>query len=202
MAEESSSNTDVFVYTEGAIVPEDVLRVRVHPSVTIIPEEAFYKRQMLEAVELCEGLLEIGKKAFMECVVLTKITIPSSVIIIHESAFEKCSGLYNLKFFEGSLREIGDCAFNHCISLKRICLPNSIEHIGDVAFNGCPIIHFRTPSLVTTISEGLFSNCTNLFSVELPEDVTQIDFAAFCCASEEECLPLRNIAIPWDTNVG
>ena len=37
---ESSSNTEVFVYTEGAVVPEDVVCVRVHPSVTIIPEDA------------------------------------------------------------------------------------------------------------------------------------------------------------------
>ena len=41
MAEESSSNSEVFVYTEGAVVPEDVVRVSVHPSITIIPEEAF-----------------------------------------------------------------------------------------------------------------------------------------------------------------
>jgi len=36
----SSTNTNgVFVYTEGAAVPLDVVRARVHPSVTIIPED-------------------------------------------------------------------------------------------------------------------------------------------------------------------
>ena len=196
MAEESR----VFVYTEGAIVPEDVVCVRLHPSITIIPEEAFYKRENLEAVELCEGLLEIGKKAFMECDVLTKISIPSTVTIIRERAFDKCSRLNRVKFLEGgSLREVGDHAFNHCISLKSIRLPDSIEIIGDVAFNGCPIIHFRTPSLVTRLSEGMFYCCTNLFSIELPEDVTQIDYAAFC-GLEEEYLTLRNIAIPRDAD--
>ena len=53
MAEES--NVDVFVYTEGALVPEDVVRVRVHPSVTVIPGNAFYMRQQLEEVELWMG---------------------------------------------------------------------------------------------------------------------------------------------------
>jgi len=57
MADDSSTNnnTEVFIYTEGAVVPQDVVRVRVHPSVTIIPEKAFQKRHKLEAVELCEG---------------------------------------------------------------------------------------------------------------------------------------------------
>ncbi len=32
----------VFVYTgEGCIVPRDVVRARVHPSVSVIPDEAF-----------------------------------------------------------------------------------------------------------------------------------------------------------------
>ena len=45
MAEEG--NTELFIYTQGALVPEDVVRVRVHPSVTVIPGNAFYMRQQL-----------------------------------------------------------------------------------------------------------------------------------------------------------
>ena len=52
----------VFVYTGpgGDIVPRDVVRVRVDPSVTSIPARAFYKRKQLAELELCEGLVEIG----------------------------------------------------------------------------------------------------------------------------------------------
>ena len=68
MAEDSNNNdAEVFIYTEGSVVPDDAVRILVHPSVTIISEEAFYKRRKLEEVELCKGLLEVGKKAFMEC---------------------------------------------------------------------------------------------------------------------------------------
>ena len=36
----------VFVYMgEGAVVPEDVVRVRVDPTVLVIPEEAFSHRK-------------------------------------------------------------------------------------------------------------------------------------------------------------
>ena len=43
--------TDVFVYTgigEGAIVPEDVVRVRIDPSVLVLPGHAFSYRLQLK----------------------------------------------------------------------------------------------------------------------------------------------------------
>ena len=33
------------------LVPQDAVRVRVHPSVTVIPEKAFYECKKLEEVE-------------------------------------------------------------------------------------------------------------------------------------------------------
>jgi hypothetical protein len=55
-------DAEVFNYTgAGAEVPDDVVRVRVDPSVTSIPAEAFDERHKLAEVELCEGLVEIGE---------------------------------------------------------------------------------------------------------------------------------------------
>jgi hypothetical protein len=60
---------DVFVYTGngGEIVPPDVRRVLVDPSVTSIPAEAFQPCKKLAEVELCEGLVEIGELSFGYC---------------------------------------------------------------------------------------------------------------------------------------
>ena len=43
------TNAEVFVYTgEGGIaVPQNVVRVRVDPSVTSIPDQAFYQRKQM-----------------------------------------------------------------------------------------------------------------------------------------------------------
>ena len=112
---ESISSTEVFVYTQGVVVPEDIVRVLVHPSITIIPEEAFYKRQKLKQV--LDGLLEIGKKAFSECNAMKRIAIPSTVTIIHESAFADCSYLQEIELCEG-LREIRREAFSCCHHLN------------------------------------------------------------------------------------
>ena len=85
-----STNAEVFVYTGevGAVVPQDVERVRVDPSVTSIPDNAFYQRQRLTEVELCEGLVEIGEGAFECCDhSITKINIPTSLRRINDEAF-------------------------------------------------------------------------------------------------------------------
>ena len=58
---------EVFVYTgEGgaAAVPLNGVRVRVDPSVTSIPANAFNERTKLIEVELCEGIVEIGFRSF------------------------------------------------------------------------------------------------------------------------------------------
>jgi hypothetical protein len=58
-------DTEVFVYTGpgGDDVPQDVVRVRIDPSDTSIsiPAYAFNKCTKLAEVELCEGLVEIGR---------------------------------------------------------------------------------------------------------------------------------------------
>ena len=65
----NSAGAEVFVYTGagGAEVPYNVVRVRVDPSVTSIPANAFEGRKRLAEVELCEGLVEIGNFSFRWC---------------------------------------------------------------------------------------------------------------------------------------
>ena len=71
MAANDVGNNEVFVYMGGegggGRVPRDVVRARVHPSVTRISAEAFQYCIKLVEVKLCEGLLEIGLGAFRGC---------------------------------------------------------------------------------------------------------------------------------------
>ena len=63
----------VYMGDERERVPRDVVRARVHPSVTRISGEAFVDCIKLVEVELCEGLLEIGMGAFRGCNALKTI---------------------------------------------------------------------------------------------------------------------------------
>jgi hypothetical protein len=165
----SNANAEVFVYTGegGAAVPRDVVRVRVDPSVALIPARAFYERTKLAEVELCEGLVEIGERSFMWCdQSITKINIPTSLRRIRDDALH------------GSLR----CP---------IRLHDGIESIGAGAFTACIFTNFRVPPLITVIPGSVFSGCYSMFSLELSEIVTGIGNYAFY-----NSYSLRNVAFP------
>ena len=213
------SSAEVFVYMGGDMVlPDDVVRVRVHPSVTVIPERAFKERFQLEEIELCDGLLEIGEFTFESCKSLRHIKIPSTVTTISWCSFSNCEKLETIQLNEG-LQDIGDYAFFQCKSLKaatipstvrtigesalyktklsHINLPDGIESIGGRAFRYSKLLNFRMPQSITTISGGLFDTCESLFSVELSESTTQIGGVAF-----DLCHSLRNIALPISAEIG
>ena len=199
------------------IVPQDVVRVRVHPSVTVIPDDSFSRRGKLEEVEFCEGLLEIGKGAFHACTSLKGIKIPSTVTVICGRAFVYCSGLEEVELSEG-LQEIREAAFFSCYRLKNIAIPTTVQQIGEAAFEEVPLQSIklpdglenigpsafyycsftscRIPPLITTIPEAMFGGIRCMFSLELSENITKIDQNTFGCNNS-----LRNLAIPPDSEI-
>ena len=216
----ANNNDEVFEYMGGdMVVPDDVVRAQVHPSITVIPEKAFYKCKKLEEIDLCEGLLEIGEYAFSQCSSLKRIQVPSSVTKICDSAFENCKRLEEIELCEG-LTEIGNDAFYDCKSLKHVNIPPTVKTIGSFAFCGaqlqtlhlpdsverirhhafsqCRFPNVRIPPLVTTIAARTSSNCSSMFSAELPETITQIAGGGVF----DNCRSLRNVAVPPHAVVG
>ena len=214
-----NSSAEIFVYMGGdMVVPGNVVRVRVHPSVSVIPLMAFKERFQLEEIELCEGLLEIGACAYMSCRSLRRIIIPSTVTRIGWGAFSKCEKLETIQLNEGLLeigphaffgstslkdmaipstvRTIGRLAFFNISKLSCINLPDGVESIGEQAFSFTKLLNCWMPPLLTTIPKGLFGNCYSLFSVELPGNTTQIGNVAFDC-----CCSLRNVALPISVEI-
>ncbi len=214
---EQITRMDVFVYMGegGGEIPADVVRVRVDPSVIAIPARAFFSRHKLEEVELCDGLLEIGPRAFSRCISLTKIKVPSSVSAIRQYAFASCTILAKVELNEG-LRTIERHAFFNCSHLNEfnipstvknigtlaflctesvsLIVPDGIENIGDKAFSCCVFPQFRTPALITTIPTGMLCQCKCMFSLEIPEKLEKIErYALWSCYS------LRNLAISHHT---
>ncbi|KAL7523391.1 hypothetical protein ACHAXR_000156, partial [Thalassiosira sp. AJA248-18] len=118
---------EVFLYTgqERSAISSDVTHIRVDPSVKRIPPEAFERLKKLEEVELCEGVEDIGSRAFYRCVSLRWITIPSTVARIRRHTFLMCKQLEEVELREG-LREIGPRAFSYCESLRHITIPNTV----------------------------------------------------------------------------
>jgi hypothetical protein len=171
----NANDTEVFIYTGegGSVVPQDVVRVRVDPSVTSIPDYAFHLRKKLTEVELCEGLVEIGLHSFSWCDhSITTINIPNS------------------------LRRIEDLAFYRSLRTP-IRLHDGIESIRRCAFAGCIFTNFRVPPLITMIPDQMIETCESMFSVELSKNVREIGNYAF-----GRCFCLRNVAIPQNAVIG
>ena len=189
-------NNETFVYMGGdMVVPQDVVRVRVDPSVTVIPEKAFFKRGRLREVELCDGLQEIGSYAFGMSwdnrtnsyrSALKQISIPSSVRLIGDYAFRHCKKLEEVMLCEGLL-EIGERAFSSCTALKRIEIPSSVRTFGSYAFNYC--IKLEEVDLregLLEIGRHAFDSCNALKSIKIPSTVTIHEWAFACCDKLEE----------------
>jgi len=179
------NNETSFIYMGGdMVVPRDVKRVRVHPSVTVIPERAFYKREKLKEIELCDGLLEIGSKAFSmgqwgaDGCSLKRIIIPSSVKTIGSNVFHRCRKLEEVILFEG-LREIGSHAFDGCKVLKRINIPSTVTHIRDNAFAWCGQLEdIELSEGLLEIGEFAFIECTSLTRIRIPSTISVINTGA------------------------
>lgn len=163
----------------------------------------------------------IGTAAFLGCVGLEDIVIPSSVTSIAYGAFID-SGIWNdapddsvvyvdrwavgyKGFLESPLSiqpgtvGIGESAFRDLESAEEIVLADSVKYICAGAFyNSRGIKRIELSSSTITIGMSAFAHCYDLENIMIPASVLRIDDYAF-----GYCMKLPSIAIPSSvTNIG
>ncbi len=132
----------------------------------------YSSRPNVKAVEIKDGVTNIGNFAFYECGNLTNINIPNSVISIGECAFESCTNLTSVSM-GNSVRSIGYGAFQECNNLTKINIPDSLNYIGDIAFWGCSSLkNINIPPNLTSIGVWVFGSCGNLNIEVSPQNET------------------------------
>ena len=150
---------------------------------------------------------------------LTSLTIPESVTIIENHAFEGCSNVTTLYYntqnlattnwsssitsgfqqmpiqsvvIGSNVETLPDYVFCRVSSLTSVTIPNSVTCIGQHAFRQCSsLASIEIPESITTIGNSAFSYCSSLASIEIPESVTTINNSTF-----SSCTSLTNIDIP------
>lgn len=134
----------------------------------------FHQREVVQSVELEQGIVEIGARAFSGCSSLVSIDLPESVAKIGSQAFAGCTGLQKITL-PRSLTEIGESAFWGCTKLETIDIPQSVKKIGKHAFAGCinllndEIQGFGAPS--TKPSQDKLQTGKQISDIEKSDDI-------------------------------
>ena len=175
----------------------------------------FNECSSLTAVEIPEGVTEIGHHAFASCTNLTSVNLPGSITKIGEYAFSYCRILAQVSIPK-SVIIIEEGAFNNCFSLASIEVPDDITYIGSMAFTATPFYSNQPDGLLyfgkvlyaykgempentsiqvregtTCITGSAFSGYGNLTSINIPESVESIGMYAFY-----RCAGLTSVEIP------
>ncbi len=163
----------IFPFTEGRPAPWDD------------------RKEAIKAVEISDGITEIGNRAFLDCVNLETVALPDELLRIGDEAFRGCASLKGLQL-PGSVESIGWAAFALCDHLTWIQMPGTVTYLGGFAFYGCEKLNtVAIPSFTTAIEAGTFRGCTSLVDVAIHENVTFIGSEAFY-----GCTSLRSVTIP------
>ncbi|MCC8169138.1 MAG: leucine-rich repeat domain-containing protein [Oscillospiraceae bacterium] len=113
----------------------------------------------------------------------TIYTIPSSVTVIDDHAFQGCYSLTSITIPD-NVTSIGEQAFWGCSSLSSITIPDSITDIVSYTFYSCSgLTSVTIGNNVTSIGEQAFYWCRSLTSVTMGNNVASIDEWAFQATS-------------------
>ncbi len=133
---------------------------------------------------------EIGDEAFSACDILETVEIPDGIIKIGEWAFSACDNLKTVKL-PNTLKELNKATFYDCKNLQMIVIPDCVTRIGDSAFYGCNALSdLILPEGLSEIGSSAFDYCNSLKSIYISQFVTDIGDRAF-----DHCESLEDIQV-------
>ena len=148
---------------EGAVVPEDVVRVRIDPTVLVIPRRAFARLAQLEEVQLSDGVRSIGNAAFYMCKALMKVHVSDGVESIGGGAFYCCNFA---KFRSPPLvTTIPQSMLQYNKRLFSLEVPENTIEVGDHACHNCHSLRNIALASNTVVEWGAFCDCQDLLHI-------------------------------------
>lgn len=135
----------------------------------------------------------IGRFAFSNCRMITRITIPDTIESIGDCAFEQCRSLTILDI-PSSVTNIGEQVVHGCGSLGELRIGSGVVSIPRIAFVGTGMTNLVMAAGATNIEEYAFASNTQLRSVTIPPSMERIHSLAFI-----GCSALTAASVPYAT---
>lgn len=174
-------------------IPSKVGSYEVHG---IMPD-GFKDRTNLKSIVFPEECYvdTIGARAFAGCTSLRSLAIPSTVKTLGEECFKGCGKLNSLEFATTRLKELPASAFESCNNIKTVTVPEGVEKLGVRCFGKCAALkEVRLPSSLSDVEKEVFSGCTDLRDIYMPDcdkDSTFFENAFFGLHEDELIFHVR-----------
>lgn len=119
----------------------------------------------------------------MHCTSLIKISFPPYITEIVNFNFSRCTALREVKFL-GQIQKIGDYAFTET-GITEISLPPTVIEIGEGSFLDSAIQKIELSEQITKINAYAFTGCSNLKTIDFPDNIREIKAEAFYKSGNE-----------------
>lgn len=115
-----------------------------------------------ERVTIPDTVEVVGESAFENNQKVQFVVIPKSVKRLEAYVFWGCNNLEEVVLGKG-LTAVDEYSFAGCTGLKQITIPENVQSIDAQAFAGCVnLTDIYIPATVTVIAEDAFLNCDNV----------------------------------------
>lgn len=155
------------------------------------------KTEEINEIIIPNGLKSIGGNSFAGWGFET-ITIPSSVELIRERAFQGCPNLEKIEVAKGNNKiSMEVFAFSFCPNLENLSIYSNNAIIGSRAFESCKKLETVViKGANANICNHVFANCENLKTVIIKGANVNIESKAFV-----GCKNLKTLSIPENAEV-
>ena len=201
---------------------DNLINISIGNSVTSIGNYAFWDCDAFKSIIIPNSVTSIGDYAFAWCKLFSSVTIGNGINNVDESVFYRCNNLKTVYFYcdrmkktttiRGILTKVS-CELIHRYNRNGICSDCGYEEIEWVytvsnskatitgfigTLKGNVIVPKKLGGYpVTNIKSNVFSNCTTITSITIPDSVATIEDYAF-----SNCTSLTSIIIPTVSEIG
>ncbi len=180
------------IIDDSAFNQTAISSIEIPVSITEINTSAFGSCQNLAYVKFADNtyLEKIGDYAFKSCNNLTTVDFGENTTIKLFGEMSFASPIENFRFPNG-IETICNYALQH-LNTNSITVPETVKELDTGVFARSSVENVTLKANISAISPYLFSNCTNLKSINL-EHIISISYSAFANCTSLTSVDLTNV---------